>query len=82
MVCCLQALADTDRELLPLLECFMTLAHQLGASYPIRRQLALALYEVNGVQQSLFGFKPIFVFMSAQPSVYDMLIAGRYVPRD
>ena len=26
-----QALADTDRELLPLLECFMTLAHQLGA---------------------------------------------------
>ena len=25
-----QALADTDRELLPLLECFMTLAHQLG----------------------------------------------------
>ena len=45
------AVPDTDRELLPLLECFMTLAHQLGEIPPSPRLTLLS---------SLWGHSPPF----------------------
>lgn len=44
-----QALADTDRELLPLLECFTSLAQALGVS-PSQRLLCGALQQRPGLQ--------------------------------